>query len=243
MFDRDPRTGAVRYVVVRDQAAAALTRSSAQASAHVTITARGKVEVYPKTTPDQGGRERPTLWSRDSGDLEAPLADLASEVPYRMWDSEAYEEDPKATPFTERRYAAHADATVDPAGITRRAIVPKPVRGPKENHRHHVTYHAATSTPLGFLPELAELVTAGGDAAFSFGPYSGSVRRGVSRGSDAMDWFGTSGLEGSRMMPRSSRSGTLPSPAPPFGGGSSPVDVMLGSYRVQTPSGEAHVFH
>ena len=37
-----------------------------------------------------------------------------------------------ATPYTEQRYGAHAGAAVDPSGITRRALVPKPLTQEEE---------------------------------------------------------------------------------------------------------------
>ena len=127
VFDRSPPvTGAMQYILDRGASStSSMDGRGHQTTAHVVVTVRGAIDMYPKSSsaahPEDGG----TLWSRDRGALEAPLALLTHEVHHTLWWRDAYEEDPKANPFTEPRYTSHQSAAVDASGISRRAIMHK----------------------------------------------------------------------------------------------------------------------
>ena len=245
--------------------------------------------MYPKPSTAEHPESRGTLWSRDGGELEAPLADLSKEAHHKLWWRDAYEEDPKQNSFSERRYKAHEDATVDQSGITRRALVTKPSRSHDDGGGGGGgDYHSATSSGRGFLPELAGIIhfdDEGEDEGEENGEYSlgsrggeiggarGSHRRllrgasgsGGDVGDDDVaqnnDWLRGEHEEhesGSFMAPRLGGLGgnrtqsvagfgftatpTRPRPSVRHGGsrGSTRaagprIDVMLGSFRVQTP--------
>jgi len=69
-------------------------------------------------------------------------------VHHSKWWSDAYEEDPQATPHTEQRYSNHAAAVVDDSGVTRRALLRKPEVGRSELTLSNPVLKAPTASAL-----------------------------------------------------------------------------------------------